>query len=498
MERGHSSLDDMKTLLLYLLLPMAAFGANPAFEGFLTNQFNRNAVTLTYREGKHLRVDATWGNDSTANRTNGIPFRTLGVARNGALAGDLIDVGEGSYTNNNLLKNGVDWHFRANTFVRWRPLADNITNSYAMFDDRVTGACTSNITGDGRFFYTGSVDDVTVSADVKGALYMQNASSKITFRALEVQVTETTGNRAVAAVWVEHGDAIINIEDILDPNTNGFSSCLGIYWERGTVIAHVKRNRMTGNAVYGSDPTTNATAYSMFYYGEYAESTTADNATVYLLGNVTNTAYRLWAEIKEVKGVRGPAAAWVTGGKFYLTAQVTRSLGGSSPSLYGVGPCDAWLTIQKAESATNEVLALGKVVAYEGKTVARIDEFGDGGSLPNFITVNSGTLILKGGSYCKSTSASARGIVQAGGTNRIDQITIDLSALAKTTNHPIHIAGGTLLIDKATLVAPTTTTNVIFAPSAQTVKTSYLQGNTNLHPNVTVPFGIVEIHGGTQ
>lgn len=489
---------------------------NQTIAQFVTNAFNglvgtgtvtttiaTNIVSGMLTNGNLLYVDMIVGSDTLGRRWNfAWPFRTPLGAKNAASARDTIQVRPGRYTNNALLKDQVHWDWLAGSECHWQPLADDTTNAYAMFDDRVTGACTSNITGDGRFFYTGNVDALTYSLGPRGVVYVQNINSGIRFKALEAQFTDASGaaNTIPAIFYIEACNYFfLDVEDLYDPNTNGLSFCSGVYWERGNVFCNVRRNRATFNALYGQDPSTNNTSYSLYYRGDYAETTGIDSGAIYLAGNVTNTNYRMWCDILEIKSTRGPAVAWVTGGKFYVNFQKASSEGGGSPCVWASGKGDGWVTGQKITSVSNACISMGPTTTYEGKAVIRVDELDDGGQMPNFITVNSGLLVIQGPTYCRAISASARGLVQTGGTSRIDSITFDMRALAKTTNHPAHMAGGAMLLRDATLLAPTTTTNAIFAPSAQTVKIyGSLLANTNLHPNVTVPFGIVEVNGGAQ
>lgn len=68
--------------------------------------------------GSTIFVDATYGNDTTAKREKeGKPFKTLTAAKNAAISGDLIVVKNGTYEENLVLKNGVNWYFYPGTKI---------------------------------------------------------------------------------------------------------------------------------------------------------------------------------------------------------------------------------------------------------------------------------------------------------------------------------------------------------------------------------------------
>lgn len=95
--------------------------------------------------GNLLWVDQINGVDALATRGRlTIPFKTLTAAKEAAKPGDTIMVLPGTYNENNLLKNGVNWHFFAGAVV---------TASGAIF----SGEGSTIVTGFGDFTATGSV-----------------------------------------------------------------------------------------------------------------------------------------------------------------------------------------------------------------------------------------------------------------------------------------------------------------------------------------------------
>jgi hypothetical protein len=106
------------------------------------------AVPNTVPTGNLLWVDKDRGNDSLARRGSlGIPFKTLAAAKTAAQSGDTILVLPGVYNENNLAKNGVNWHFFAGANVQF-----SASGSGGIFDTASVGAaCSFKVTGQGVF-----------------------------------------------------------------------------------------------------------------------------------------------------------------------------------------------------------------------------------------------------------------------------------------------------------------------------------------------------------
>lgn len=97
--------------------------------------------------GNLLWVDQINGNDDLAVRGRmTVPFKTLTKAKAAAVSGDTIMVLPGIYNENNLLKNGVNWHFFSGAKVVY-----NSATAGTIFDASSGSAVTSRITGDGEF-----------------------------------------------------------------------------------------------------------------------------------------------------------------------------------------------------------------------------------------------------------------------------------------------------------------------------------------------------------
>lgn len=113
-------------------------------------------ITITRPVGNTLFVDAVNGNDSTGTRGDASkPFLTMSAALSASSAGDVIEVGPGTYAETtNIWKDGVSWYFRDNTVL-----------SVTINDGGVGGTCA--IDGRGDFTSSGSqVVDLTGGSDL--------------------------------------------------------------------------------------------------------------------------------------------------------------------------------------------------------------------------------------------------------------------------------------------------------------------------------------------
>jgi len=130
--------------------------------------------------GKVLWVDAVHGNDDLAERERmTIPFMTLASARDAAQSGDTIVVLPGTYDENDLAKDGVNWHFLPGAIVDYDGSGD------ALFDT-TGGAMAFKVTGHGVF--------KTSSGTVRG-VYLANSGDDVS---IEFDEFETSGSTLVS------------------------------------------------------------------------------------------------------------------------------------------------------------------------------------------------------------------------------------------------------------------------------------------------------------
>jgi hypothetical protein len=106
-----------------------------------------------------------------------LPFLTLTAAKNAASAGDTIIVWSGTYNENDLLKNGVNWCFMPGARINYTSAPT--TAEKAIFDDN-GAACTNRIYGYGEFIFSSDQTDHTAPEGVAGqVLQLANGASDV-------------------------------------------------------------------------------------------------------------------------------------------------------------------------------------------------------------------------------------------------------------------------------------------------------------------------------
>lgn len=187
--------------------------------------------------GNLLSVDQVNGNDVLAVRGRmTVPFKTLGAAKQAAQAGDTIMVLPGTYDENNLLKNGVNWHFLPGAKVIYQG------GDGAIFDVS-SGAVNSIIAGQGVFQHegTGSDRNIVRSAGNGSDLVIQGRSFAASYDAirmldgngsLQVDLTEDICSNTLSGIDVTSAQTcIIRARDVIGGGSYGFRTTGGTQLE---------------------------------------------------------------------------------------------------------------------------------------------------------------------------------------------------------------------------------------------------------------------------
>jgi hypothetical protein len=144
--------------------------------------------------GNLVWVDQINGNDSLAVRGRmSIPFRTLTAAKNAAQSGDTIMVMPGTYNENGLVKNGVNWHFLNGAKVIYTGAAGG-----AIFGP-VGAAVSFAVTGQGEFGNEATGGDSLV-------LYSSYSADSIVFEARKAYSNNSNALQLSGAVVVRSGE----------------------------------------------------------------------------------------------------------------------------------------------------------------------------------------------------------------------------------------------------------------------------------------------------
>lgn len=138
--------------------------------------FHLNAQTTIY-------IDSVNGSDTTGDGSLGSPYETLKKGKTEATSGDLIRVKAGTYEDNDLLKNGVNWYFEDNAIID----ISGSSREDAIFDDEyIPGGVVCHIAGNGTFIANVLDED---SGTGGGVLEIRNPASQVVIEAVEMRNT---------------------------------------------------------------------------------------------------------------------------------------------------------------------------------------------------------------------------------------------------------------------------------------------------------------------
>ena len=175
--------------------------------------------------GNLVWVDQVNGNDSLAVRgQRGVPFKTLTAAKNAAQAGDTIMVLPGTYDENDLLRDQVNWYFFPGALVHYTD-----TQAGAIFDTG-SSAVTSCIAGLGEF-----------QSDNTEVVVFSSPGSDVRIEARRMMADAATCVHVYAQSDCLRLVVAEKIEGVVGINMNGGSTCRCI----------VDADEVCGTASYG-------------------------------------------------------------------------------------------------------------------------------------------------------------------------------------------------------------------------------------------------------
>lgn len=420
--------------------------------------------------GGHVAiVDAVNGSDTTGT-VNGPPFLTLAAAKAAAVSGTTIIVRPGTYNENNLLKDGVNWNFMPGAIVDFTQVS-LVDAAYAIFDDRSVGAVDCVIAGDGVFKW----HDVTGAAgaqnpNAKGTFFISNANSNISFKGRRVECYSYNTGVFVFGVSVTNCVKVqVDLDEILDPKIGTTDAGLvpeagGIYWEIGELHVNVRRIRSSAYAIWCHEPTPGANTTNAWFTIDRLESN--DTAVVYVDCHSTN--YRTWIVCKEAAS--GTAQSWNyllsgtgggnTGGRHYITAEKIVGLGYA----FNLSGGELWVTIQKIANTAGSP-SHGIIYVTAGTLYGTVEHIEDNGGAVAAIEVNGGTVHLAG-QFAQVLNGP--GILHTGGICNLNGYKIDTANTNGANNHGATVSAAGLKLRNCVFVPPALA-NSIFSSGAQTV-----------------------------
>lgn len=470
-----------------------------------------NAFTAAYT-GNTLWVDAVYGNDSSGKRGRiDRPFATPLGARRSALLGDLIVVGEGTYTNGltNLLFNG-SWEFH-NPILDYMDTPTN-TSGCGLFDDRFSGAVTNSVSGSlwikwcsGTNVFVDPTDcTMGYNTNAFGPIIITNANTLIRWDAstrVELAAINSGAGTVLTVLNCRDGTIFrtfttsqmfgtnqtipITTNCAVDPGTQYYGDLYSsfLHWEKGTLDVEFDtvNHRQYGIESYSRTPTD---PDQLRIRGNFMDG------KIYCVGK--SSSWKIWADILELQRsttVNPNAIEIYYGGKYYFTFQKISCASSSSDGFpikmaYPVSTTDSnlqvWVDIQKL-SSSNTFLSI-----THGELRGRIGHMEQSGPVSTtaggIIVTNISALVDLAG----ENIYSERTAVQHGGGRTV----LRGYNIYSTNRDPILVTGSGLRLVNTVLVPGLLATNSIRAATAQTVGAyGMVMAKSNVHANITISTG---------
>jgi hypothetical protein len=364
-----------------------------------TNWYGSNvSASASLTTTKTLWVDAEFGSDLTGIRGRfDKPYATIGQAKTNAIAGDLIRVFPGTYTDRDILKPGVNYHFYAG--ARMTNYYSGAGSTRGVFDDW-TGATTNVIDGNGQFDY------FSAAFGDHGFMLTTNPATEIHFKAKKVTCANDDSVSGLIAAFMVTNCARMYIDvdeyldtKIADPDVESSAYC--IYWEAGQMFANIRNAKTEFGYIAWGNNSANVTN-DLYYSGHFAESTLGP--TFYMSAVTRNL--KMWLDVLEIRADSSIAISSVNGktGKMYVKAEKISG----SPCVAADGDTEIWVTAQKLT-----VSGLGgSWVSTHGGCALSIDvmQYEQTQTMGAGFNLNGGTNHFKGG----------RAVTTNGPTNGMD------------------------------------------------------------------------------
>lgn len=449
------------------------------------------------------------------NTTSGL---TNAIAN--ASSGDTIFLQPGRYTNNNMLKQGLNFYLAPGATIWYQQTTTNDAG-WGIIDDRTTGATTNYIMGYGDFYFLrgtngfGDTGTYNYNGNTHGMLVVTNPLTEIHFQANRVWIAGVAGSGYNCAFNLENFQRAfidvdevydlwygltITLKDTTDDTDDYFSNVFGLRWSNGkeSYVKIRRMNTMGGTyGVWGDENLTtnpgNHNAASDFYY-------TGDLMTSKIYISCVSTNFRSWWNLKELlapdtTSLYGSGKHYFTFGKVQSSA-LTKATIDVNGNFVGGSNIVVWLTAQKIAGPYQWIGSTGSGNNSFSTVYANVLHYEDVGGVNTGILVSANSEFHINGGYMNLTGVGVR---HDGGLTFLDGVTIDNSL--NGTRAPIEIASSGLTIKNVRLIAPSTT-NSISGPSAQTVKvwsssTSNRPIGTNTTLNPSIGFFVDTALGAT-
>lgn len=493
------------------------------FSEITTAQFAAMAWPGT---GKTLHVDATNGSNSKGARGKHLAFATITAAKAAAVSGDTIIVHPGTYTETDLLKNGVNMHFHAGAIVVNDVSSTTIKNgtaaTKAIFDDS-GAAVTARITGDGEFrVLFGTPDrtddviqwlEVPTNANRRAFINISHASTDLSvqFDRATYSGFSSTGIQMIYVVNCARCDITGRSLDTLNTAINYdiggapygptlvSDSFGGIWWAQGETYINIEIIKSGLYAIYPEG--TGVSGETNLWVS--ARLVEAYNFAPFYANGAANANYKVWLTVDEIRHPYGGNTFNIQcNGKIYIEAKKMGALAGGK--VFDIQAASAtgltlWIKSQKMTGAgsagAQELITIGgtnnfPVTAYVD--VEHFEELVDGSSAGStFGTIRvrgtSTKAVIRDGTVV--TRQNRYGFQHDAGTTHLANMRIESNATNDADNKCVIATGAGLTLDNCTLIAPV----LGYAFFASTVQAVTFVGETLLsgqYSGVNVPIDL--------
>lgn len=424
------------------------------------------------------------------DQTNG-PFTTLAAAKAEAQSGDTIVVSPGTYNENDLLKDGVNWLFLEGATVDWNvPSVEDA--GYGIFDDRASGPVTCNVSGRGIFkFHEETIYSAGAgNGNSLGMIVITNGGTSFSLKAAALYAGTFNQVASGVAIYVENALLVdIEVDLIKDINWQTLSATdpadgatqlqnqmYGLWWVRGETYLRAKKILCSQYSIWAAGPNDVTVASDLWITADYVES---NISPAYYASGRTGNNYRVWLQLKEIvsSGINGGSNI-IGGGRHYIVADKIMTSSGIGFSVGGdAGHIPTvWLTAQKLSGTGNNL----RIDA--GTVFANILHFEDLVGVLAVVNINGGELHLTGG-YAKVLNGV--GINHTGGVADIFGLKVDTTNTNHANNHGVKVSAPGLVLRSCVLRVAVLADSVNSA-GAQTITNYGTVSNKSNHTNVIV------------
>lgn len=454
---------------------------------------------------------------------SGCEYRTITQAKLRAQSGDLIVVYPGTYTENDLLKNGVNYFFHPGATVSYTDPGSGA--GYGIFDDRSSGACVCTIGGHGNFLWSTGVRGYDSffnpfppnGTNFKGLFVMTNAGSDITFHGhrLTIEYMTNLSNPDFGALYLTNGKARIIVDAIEDTYFSNFvvldpagwavtvlSTANGIFWTKGEHAIRVNhRIQAAEYCIWPTLETGDVSTSNLWVQAGLLENNSSLSTIYYSTSIATNSNnnWRTWIQAHEIRGASSSFAAVTcnVGGKHYLVAEKIGCTTTGDAVQYNSAattPGEMWVSAQKLSPGAGAYCVRTAQAASTGTLYLNVLHYeAQAGGIYN---QTGATMIVAMGGFIKS--ANGFGIKHTAGSakTRCKGMHVDTTPTNAAGNRPIDVSAAGLILDGCTLVAPalaesmgngTATVkvyNAMFANSAKNATVTIQVGTLTVDANV--------------